>query len=806
MITISGTRASRASATAGCRLAPAVPEVVSTTTGLAGLLGEAEREEARAALVDVAPDLDPRLAPERERERGASASPARRRRARRPARASSSASADARAVLRLVASTSSRTLAERDPAAGRARPRRSRRRGPGPSGAEQLVARRARTRCQAIVPSNSSGGREAVRDARVAAAQRLRHVRGGSDPDRPVERAREVDGQLARRSRAPRRRRRPSRASPSRRRTPAARRARASSASTTLSSADERHVDVAPAQLGHLLERRRPAARPAPVGAHLPQALGAPRRPTRRRWRRPGSAASAPTASRTAATCSTSPSHADLELEGLEAALGPRAARSAATASGSPATSVALHAHRPRRARLRAAARPARPSGLPTRSSSAMSIAASAGARDLRAHAVLDQRVAPVPADWLALGQHAQTPRQLADDPRQARSRRAATSGTASPSPIEPSSAHRRTSSSSRRSSRPRAVTYGSPERQRVRDDLEPLDPHLTRAAARPTAGSRTAASSRPAARQRAVQRRAVGARARRSARGARPSGAGSQGDQQPRLAPRRSRRPRHDQEGEHEHRREQPAGALAAEPHGERALAGAAVGLDVADVVDDQDRGGQQADRDRQRRTPAASAPRSARSRSRPRPRCRRTGTRTARRGPRSRTGAGRRCRGRRRGSRRRRSAAAPSRRARSGRRPPATAIAEREPGRDQHLARRHEAAGRHPHRPEPLLGVGAAARVRVVVREVGPDLDEDRCRSAPRTNASGRKTSSRAGQRRAHQHRRDRRRAACAAAPPSPRSAAEPSASDRLATQGVAGLRAAAGTWRSRAGASRT
>src|SRR5581483_4649158 len=39
-------------------------------------------------------------------------------------------------------------------------------------------------------------GREPVRDARVAApAQRLRGVRGGGDPDRAVERAREVGGQ-----------------------------------------------------------------------------------------------------------------------------------------------------------------------------------------------------------------------------------------------------------------------------------------------------------------------------------------------------------------------------------------------------------------------------------------------------------------------------------------------------------------------------------------------------------------------------------------------------------------------------------
>ena len=52
----------------------------------------------------------------------------------------------------------------------------------------------------------------------------------------------------------------------------------------------------------------------------------------------------------------------------------------------------------------------------------------------------------------------------------------------------------------------------------------------------------------------------------------------------------------------------------------------------------------------------------------------------------------------------------------------------AERHGRRDQHLARRHQPAGGDAHRPEPVLRVGAAARVGVVVGEVRPHLDEQR------------------------------------------------------------------------------
>ena len=62
----------------------------------------------------------------------------------------------------------------------------------------------------------------------------------------------------------------------------------------------------------------------------------------------------------------------------------------------------------------------------------------------------------------------------------------------------------------------------------------------------------------------------------------------------------------------------------------------------------------------------------------------------------------------------------------------------AERRVGRDQDLARRNEATGGDPDRAEAVLGVGAAPRVGVVVRQIGADLDEHAPTSAA-TNRSG-------------------------------------------------------------------
>ena len=77
---------------------------------------------------------------------------------------------------------------------------------------------------------------------------------------------------------------------------------------------------------------------------------------------------------------------------------------------------------------------------------------------------------------------------------------------------------------------------------------------------------------------------------------------------------------------------------------------------------------------------------------------------------------------------------------------------------GRHQHLARGHEPAGRHAHRPEAVLGVGAAARVGVVVGEVGADLDEDRAEQRG-DEAADAQVALGGRQRGADEHRRHRR-----------------------------------------------
>ena len=168
-------------------------------------------------------------------------------------------------------------------------------------------------------------------------------------------------------------------------------------------------------------------------------------------------------------------------------------------------------------------------------------------------------------------------------------------------------------------------------------------------------------------------------------------------------------------------------ARALAAQPHRERALARPPVGLEVAHVVDDEDRRGQQADRhgeherlplepldlrevgagdrddaEEQEHEDLAEALVAV--------------------GPRA---AGVEHAGEDRGG-------ADQQQLPAGGRDQVGAREHGEPerdvGRDQHLARRHEPAGGHAHGPEPVLGVGAAARVGVVVGEVRADLDEQR------------------------------------------------------------------------------
>ena len=234
-----------------------------------------------------------------------------------------------------------------------------------------------------------------------------------------------------------------------------------------------------------------------------------------------------------------------------------------------------------------------------------------------------------------------------------------------------------------------------------------------------------------PGARQRAVERRPVGARRARSRtsgdgeRQRAASGSSSHGDSDARAATAAAR------SGTRRRPSPRTASARASRPSrtaSVRLPARRSVSRSRT-LLTTRIAARQQPDRHGEHERLPRRAARPARSRSRRRRRRRRTGTRTPRRGPRSRTGAGRRCRARRRGSRRRRSSSSsqPGDR-RSGRRRTSTASAERHVGRDQHLPRRHEPAGGHAHRAEPVLGVGAAARVGVVVGEVRADLDEER------------------------------------------------------------------------------
>ena len=70
----------------------------------------------------------------------------------------------------------------------------------------------------------------------------------------------------------------------------------------------------------------------------------------------------------------------------------------------------------------------------------------------------------------------------------------------------------------------------------------------------------------------------------------------------------------RRGEEGEVDQRRVAVPGSRSPEPDRERLLARAAVGLEIAHVVDHQDRGGEQADRDRQHERLPGRAPGSAR------------------------------------------------------------------------------------------------------------------------------------------------------------------------------------------------
>ena len=182
-------------------------------------------------------------------------------------------------------------------------------------------------------------------------------------------------------------------------------------------------------------------------------------------------------------------------------------------------------------------------------------------------------------------------------------------------------------------------------------------------------------------------------------------------------------------------------AASIAADPDRQRSLAGPAVGLDVADVVDDEDRGREQADRDREQdrqavellelhvvgavdgdqaeedededlaETLVSVGPRAAGVED--------TGQ--------DRDDADREDLG----ADLDRQVGAAGDRDREG-----------EPGRDQDAARRGKALRGDPYRPEAIDGVGAALGVGVVVGQVGADLDPDRTERAQRSRSpSGRR-----------------------------------------------------------------
>ena len=380
-----------------------------------------------------------------------------------PQRASSSTIAEASAVLRLVgsiAANASSALADRcrsSASSSISTPR------PGPVGEVQERRRAARTRRRDRLENRRWVARPWASPAAVLAGQRLGGVRRGGDPDGALEGAREVDGDLARRSRPPRdpadlrelhgreRRRRPARAARSR-----------LWRWSTLSSAASGIV-VAAATRGHLLQRRdrllgeldRRAARarrstptrlvgaPGAVGVDPDPRVRADRLAHRRDLRdvvrRP-----------------------DLELEGRRSRAPPSAASAATPAR--VAGGEGRVAARPARARAPSSRHSGSPATLPARSCSAIS-SAPAPARAAAARLRVDERVdrggqcalrASVARSSAA---RRRVPARSRARPRRASAPPRSDSGAASPRPSSPRRSRSRSSTSSRRSSVPRAVT-----------------------------------------------------------------------------------------------------------------------------------------------------------------------------------------------------------------------------------------------------------------------------------------------------------------------------------------------------------
>src|SRR5215204_1467303 len=313
-------------------------------------------------------------------------------------------------------------------------------------------------------------------------------------------------------------------------------------------------------------------------GVHTPFAS------TRRRAREPA-------APRTASTCPTSPGTPTLSLK----VSNPRSAQrfaSAATAASGPATSVALH-----RTGWADSAPSIRQSGMPAslaaRSSCAISRAALA-AGDIPAtgstRPASESRSTPTNCGW-ASSEICRASAGVSGPPR-------SDIATASPRPSIPASVRIRTRTISRRSRRPRAVTYGS--RKVSAYGTVSTAVTFSRSGREEQPGGQKDAERREqgaGSRQGCIQGRTVGAGHHRRHWSMNERG-GEKNEEPPRGPAGRQERHRHRDE-----RRPDEAGvevprALPAQPHGQRHLPGTAVGVDVAGVVDDEDRGGEAADR----------------------------------------------------------------------------------------------------------------------------------------------------------------------------------------------------------------
>src|SRR3954451_12385036 len=189
--TISGTPASSASTTAGCRFAAAEPEVQRTAAGVpvARAVPSAKNPALRSSRITVTLIPGSR---HRAMARGVEREPGEITARSTPERASSSAIAEASAVLRLAGSTDSNRSSVEPP-------RRKRVFVDLDTQARALVDDQAVTLRE---DAAADGGREQalgcqpVRNAGVAAPvpQRLHPVRGGSDSDRSLQRAGQVRG------------------------------------------------------------------------------------------------------------------------------------------------------------------------------------------------------------------------------------------------------------------------------------------------------------------------------------------------------------------------------------------------------------------------------------------------------------------------------------------------------------------------------------------------------------------------------------------------------------------------------------